>query len=151
MPNLTAASSSIASDFAVIGKLAQVDWDFPKRVTHSGIEGLHPYPAKFVAELPRALLNILPIPAGTAVLDPFCGSGTTLVESQRHGLASVGIDVNPIACLMSRVKTEPVHPTSQRPPGASSTGRKKSAIQPFQPFRTSITGFSGRYRKHSLR
>lgn len=108
MPNLTAASSSIASDFAVIGKLAQVDWDFPKRVTHSGIEGLHPYPAKFVAELPCALLNILPIPAGTAVLDPFCGSGTTLVESQRHGLASVGIDVNPIACLMSRVKTEPV-------------------------------------------
>ncbi len=97
-------------NLTIIGKLANVDWDFPKRVTHSDIEGLHPYPAKFVAELPRTLLNILPIPAGTAVLDPFCGSGTTLVESQRHGLASVGIDVNPIACLMSRVKTESVPP-----------------------------------------
>ena len=97
-------------NLTVIGKLADVDWDFPKRVAHSGIEGLHPYPAKFVAELPRTLLNILPIPAGTAVLDPFCGSGTTLVESQRHGLVSVGIDVNPIACLMSQVKTESVPP-----------------------------------------
>ena len=97
-------------NLTVIGKLADVDWDFPTRVAHSGIEGLHPYPAKFVAELPRTLLNILPIPRGTAVLDPFCGSGTTLVESQRHGLVSVGIDVNPIACLMSQVKTESVPP-----------------------------------------
>jgi site-specific DNA-methyltransferase (cytosine-N4-specific) len=97
-------------NLTVIEKLANVDWDFPKRVAHSGIEGLHPYPAKFVTELPRTLLNILPIPAGTAVLDPFCGSGTTLVESQRHGLVSVGIDVNPIACLMSQVKTESVPP-----------------------------------------
>ena len=97
-------------NLTVIGKLANVDWDFPKRVAHSEIEGLHPYPAKFVAELPRTLLNILPVPTGTAVLDPFCGSGTTLVESQRHGLVSVGIDVNPIACLMSQVKTESVPP-----------------------------------------
>ena len=97
-------------NLTVIGKLANVDWDFPKRVTHSGIEGIHPYPAKFVAELPRTLLNILPVPTGTAVLDPFCGSGTTLVESQRRGLVSVGIDVNPIACLMSQVKTESVPP-----------------------------------------
>ena len=104
-------------NLTVIGKLANVDWDFPKRVAHSGIEGLHPYPAKFVAELPRTLLNILPIPAETAVLDPFCGSGTTLVESQRHGLVSVGIDVNPIACLMSQVKTESV------PPGLAETAR----------------------------
>ena len=87
--------------------LAGVDWNFPKRVAHGGIEGIHPYPAKFIAELPRALLDILPIPPGTAVFDPFCGSGTTLVECQRHGLPSVGIDLNPIACLITRVKTSP--------------------------------------------
>ncbi len=95
--------------------LSEVDWDFPERVAHSGIESIHPYPAKFVAELPRALLNMLPIPPGTAVLDPFCGGGTTLVECQRRGLASVGIDLNPIACLMARVKTAP------RPPGLKDT------------------------------
>ena len=85
--------------------LAEIDWDFPERVAHSSIEGIHPYPAKFVAELPRTLLNVLPIPPNTAILDPFCGSGTTLVESQRHGIPSVGVDLNPIACLMTRVKT----------------------------------------------
>ncbi len=89
----------------VARSLAEVDWDFPQRIMHSPIEGIHPYPAKFVAELPRALLDALPVPSGTAVLDPFCGSGTTLVECQRRGLPSVGIDLNPIACLMTRVKT----------------------------------------------
>ncbi len=44
------------------------------------------------------------------MLDPFCGSGTTLVESQKSGLPSVGIDLNPIACLMTRVKTAPLPP-----------------------------------------
>ena len=85
--------------------LAGIDWDFPNRAGPTLIESIHPYPARFVAELPRTLLSRLPIPSGSAVLDPFCGSGTTLVEAQRLGLSSVGIDVNPIACLMTRVKT----------------------------------------------
>lgn len=99
----------LADDFAPveINSLAGIDWDFPERVTHSAIEGIHPYPAKFIAELPRALLDILPIPPDTAVLDPFCGSGTTLVECQRRGIPSVGIDLNPIACLITRVKISP--------------------------------------------
>lgn len=100
----TPASSAVHS---LVERLASVDWDFPERVAHSGIEGIHPYPAKFIAELPRTLLSILSVPSGTAVLDPFCGSGTTLVECQRRGLPSVGIDLNPIACLMTRVKTSP--------------------------------------------
>ena len=93
-----------------IRALAAVDWDFPERVAHSGIEGIHPYPAKFIAELPRALLESLPVAPGAAVLDPFCGGGTTLAECQRRGLPSVGIDLNPIACLMARVKTAPSLP-----------------------------------------
>lgn len=94
-----------------VRELGGIDWDFPERVAHSGIEGIHPYPAKFIAELPRALLKSLPVTPGTAVLDPFCGGGTTLAECQRRGLPSVGIDLNPIACLMARVKT------TAQPPG----------------------------------
>lgn len=94
-----------------VRELGDIDWDFPERVAHSGIEGIHPYPAKFIAELPRALLQSLPVTPGTAVLDPFCGGGTTLAECQRRGLPSVGIDLNPIACLMARVKT------TAQPPG----------------------------------
>ena len=100
-------SSYRDAELPTMPALAEIDWDFPERVAHSGIEGIHPYPAKFIAELPRALMDALPVPQGTAVLDPFCGGGTTLAECQRRGLPSVGIDLNPIACLMARVKTAP--------------------------------------------
>ena len=109
-PPTKPATNQRPDEASLTAKLRDVQWDFPERVAHSDIEGLHPYPAKFVAELPRALLNILPIPTGAAVLDPFCGSGTTLVECQRKAVPSFGIDLNPIACLMARVKTTPVPP-----------------------------------------
>ena len=93
---------------AMAARFASTDWNFTSRIAPSPMEALHPYPAKFVADLPRRLLDILPVPRGTAVLDPFCGSGTTLVECQRRGLPAIGIDLNPIACLISQVKTSPL-------------------------------------------
>ena len=109
--------------------LAAVDWDFPERVAHSGIEGVHPYPAKFIAELPRALLESLPVAPGAAVLDPFCGGGTTLAECQRRGLPSVGIDLNPIACLMARVKTAPQPPgLKEAASAAADRARREPAV-----------------------
>lgn len=88
-------------------RLADVDWDFKVRVVQHEIESVHPYPAKFIADLPGAFLDILPVPAGGVVMDPFCGSGTTLAEAQRRGFKTLGVDLNPIACLMARVKTAP--------------------------------------------
>ncbi len=88
--------------------LAAVDWTFPSTGPIDPLQGLHPYPAKFIPQIPGTLLDILPFPSGTTVLDPFVGSGTTMVEAQRRGMPSVGIDLNPIACLISRVKTEPL-------------------------------------------
>ena len=85
--------------------LQDVDWDFPKRTRQNGLEAIHPYPAKFIPELPGTLLDLIPVKPGTIVLDPFVGSGTTLVECQRRDIRSVGVDLNPIACLISRVKT----------------------------------------------
>ena len=58
-------------------RLGAVNWDFPERISHSDIEGIHPYPAKFIAEIPRTLLSRISVKPDTAVLDPFCGSGTT--------------------------------------------------------------------------
>lgn len=110
-------STTYRSGNSLASRLATVDWNFPGRLTHSRIEGVHAYPAKFIAEIPRTLLEILPIPPDAAVLDPFCGSGTALVEAQRCGLASAGIDLNPIACLITRVKT------GQIPPDMDKVGR----------------------------
>lgn len=66
---------------------------------------IHPYPAKFIGEIPRALMENFSPPRGTAILDPFCGSGTVLAEAQKKHIPSIGIDLNPIACLISEVST----------------------------------------------
>jgi len=90
--------------------LRAVDWTFENRKSPDSIESLHPYPAKFIGELPRALIECLMPPKNKLILDPFMGSGTTLVEAQRAGYKAVGIDLNPIACLIARVKTGPTLP-----------------------------------------
>lgn len=91
-------------------QLSKVDWNFRNREKPLKIEAIHPYPAKFIGEIPRSLIASLPLPPNTGLLDPFSGSGTALVEAQRAGIPSVGIDLNPIACLIARVKTGPLSP-----------------------------------------
>ena len=129
--------------------LAEINWDFPERVTHSAIESIHPYPAKFIAELPRALLDALPIPPGTAVLDPFCGGGTTLVECQRGGWPSVGIDLNPIACLMARVKTAP-RPMDLKEVAACAVDRARRAVDVMVPPLPNLDHWFDRHVQHAL-
>lgn len=86
------------------GRLESIDWDFADAVTDNATHSLHPYPAKFIPQIPRALIEALSAP-GETVLDPFCGSGTTLVEAMVTGRNGIGIDASPLACLISRAKT----------------------------------------------
>ena len=90
--------------------LKSVDWSFTSERTQDGPHGIHPYPAKFIPQIPRSLINLFPPAPGTAVLDPFCGSGTTLVEATAAGYDAVGIDLSPIACLIAKVKTTGLGP-----------------------------------------
>ncbi|KAA4287867.1 site-specific DNA-methyltransferase, partial [Bacteroides ovatus] len=88
-------------------KLKTIDWNF-QDVSQDALANIHPYPARFIPDIPRELISALGCAKGSVVLDPFCGSGTTLVEAQRAGFDAVGIDLNPIACLISSVKTQPL-------------------------------------------
>jgi len=61
----------------------------------------------FPAAVPRRILKDH-VPTGATVLDPFCGSGTTLLESALLGYPSIGIDLNPLAVAVARAKTQNV-------------------------------------------
>jgi DNA modification methylase len=87
-----------------ISKLDAIDWDFRDAKTTYLTHGMHPYPAKFIPQIPNALIQTLSS-VGETVADIFCGSGTTLVESLVLKRNAIGIDANPLACLISRAKT----------------------------------------------
>lgn len=73
---------------------------------------IHKYPAKLIKHIPIFFLNsnkILPNRYST-VVDPFCGSGTVLLEAMLSGHNSIGFDANPLARAISRVKTNPINP-----------------------------------------
>lgn len=94
LDNLTAAMNSLRT----------IDWDFADSRTDYLTHGLHPYPAKYIPQLPATLIQELSSP-GETVADIFCGSGTTLVEALHLGRNAVGVDANPLACLISDAKT----------------------------------------------
>lgn len=73
--------------------------------------GLFPYPARFIPQIPRYFIKEY-MHNHHAVLDPFCGSGTTLVESRLLGYDSYGIELNPLGRLLTQVKTSPVDTTA---------------------------------------
>ena len=85
-----------------IGQLvASLDYIKDKNyLTH----GIHPYPAKFIPQIPSCLVETYSR-KGDVILDPFCGSGTTLLETIIRDRQAIGVDVNPIATLISKVKT----------------------------------------------
>lgn len=67
----------------------------------------HPYSAKFIPQIPKKIIEVLTEPYDL-IIDPFCGCGTSLVEAKISGRHSVGVDVNPLACLISKVKITPL-------------------------------------------
>ena len=66
--------------------------------------GFHPYPAKYPPQLVNKYINKF-CKTGETLIDPFCGSGTTIVEGVLNGINSIGIDLNPIACIISKAKS----------------------------------------------
>lgn len=63
------------------------------------------YRGSFHGQMIRGLINYCNLKEDSIILDPFCGSGTTLIEANLLGFNSIGIDINPIACLNSKIKT----------------------------------------------
>jgi SAM-dependent methyltransferase len=78
--------------------------ELPERVRTKHVHRLHPYLGKYVPQLVEELFR-RHVPARGRVLDPFAGSGTTLVQALESGLDSVGVDIAAFNCLLMKVKT----------------------------------------------
>lgn len=84
-------------------ELRKIDWDFTGEEGNGGFAAYHWYPARFIPQLAGILINYFSEP-GDSLLDPFCGSGTSLLEAYKYGRTAVGIDINPMAVLMTKAK-----------------------------------------------
>lgn len=71
---------------------------------------IHKYPAKFIPHIPKWAISKYLKGERKLVLNPFCGSGTTLVESILNSHDCVGIDIDPLAVMISKVKTTLISP-----------------------------------------
>lgn len=87
-------------------------WTFGGRDRREGAHAMYHYPAMMVPQMQGAIIDVLRSaqPTYRRVLDPFVGSGTTLVESMVRGLDFQGLDINPLAILVSRAKATIIPP-----------------------------------------
>ena len=76
--------------------------DLPERVRTKHVHRLHPYLGKFIPQIVEIFLRKF---EPTVVCDPFCGSGTALVEAAALGIDAVGCDISEFNTLMTKVKT----------------------------------------------
>ncbi|MGB9892517.1 DNA methyltransferase [Thermodesulfovibrio yellowstonii] len=84
--------------------LENIDWDFKSFSTQYLTHTFHPYPARFIPQIPLTFIKLF-TKEREIVLDPMCGCGTTLVEAFLNDRNSIGNDLNPLAALIAKVKT----------------------------------------------
>lgn len=87
----------------VMSTLAKVGWAFSNDDTSYLSHDIHPYPAKFIPQIPRHIIAQLSM-SGETVWDPFGGSGTTALESVLLGRQAVSSDVNPLSAVIGKGK-----------------------------------------------
>ncbi|MEY4513803.1 MAG: hypothetical protein RLZZ450_5925 [Pseudomonadota bacterium] len=105
----TGGATVVAGDPEIANALAHAlatDDEERDRLTH----GFHSYPARMHWVTAQRVLEAFETPGGR-VLDPFCGSGTVLVEARVRGLEAMGVDLNPLAVRLSQLKTNPLDKT----------------------------------------
>lgn len=108
----------------VAKSLEQVDWDFADEnpsAPNMRLNGVHWYPATFIAPLVANMLDILAPDGRARILDPFSGSGTAPLEAWYRGHSASGSDTNSFAIALARSRVKLVRE------GSSALGERMSA------------------------
>jgi len=105
---------------------AQKDNETAETLTHP----FHSYPARLHPATAKVLVEFVAEGAGRTqpLVDPFCGSGTVLVEARAAGLRATGVDLNPLAILIARAKTWTVPPRRRRELGETAHSIASAAL-----------------------
>jgi site-specific DNA-methyltransferase (cytosine-N4-specific) len=90
----------------IIDKLKSADWTLAQSSSRGHLSSLHPYPARFIPQIPDKIINLVGSDKKINILDPFAGCGTTLVEGLRAGHNVAGIDINGVSVLLQQVYTQ---------------------------------------------
>lgn len=103
------------------------DLDFHAQDSGYASHNFHSFPAKFPPQLPRKFIAALTAP-GDLVLDPMMGSGTTVLEAFLSGRYGLGFDIDPLAVMLSRVKTTPISTEQTARIASQILGRARYAL-----------------------
>ena len=90
-------------------QLQKTEWTFLDASTKKYTHALHLYPARMHPEIAKQIIEKYAKNKTDVVFDPFVGSGSVLLEGIIHGNQTIGIDINPFATLLSKVKTTVIH------------------------------------------
>ena len=88
----------------IIEKIESIDWEFTDSNTQYLSHNIHRYSGKFIPQIAKSVIELF-TEEGDTVFDPYLGSGTTALEAILAKRKSVGVDLNPLAILISKVKT----------------------------------------------
>ena len=88
-------------------KYRNESWDLQYADTKQYTHCFHTYPAMMIPQIARKLLKEYGVEDGW-LLDPYCGTGTSLVEASLFGMHSVGCDINPLVRLIATTKSTPI-------------------------------------------
>ncbi len=90
--------------YSKISKEVDNSWDFKGANTKEYTHCFHVYPAMMIPQVARRLIR--EYGKGAKLLfDPYCGTGTSLVEANLSGIDAIGTDINKLACLIAKTKT----------------------------------------------
>jgi tRNA G10 N-methylase Trm11 len=85
-------------------RITDISWDFISANTKEMTHCYHVYPAMMIPQIARRLLDEYAPKRKSILFDPYCGTGTSLVEANLQGIENIGTDLNPLARLISKVK-----------------------------------------------
>ena len=108
-------------------KLLKMNLDFHDDDSSELTHDFHAFPAKFPPQLPRLFITNLTNP-GEKVLDPMMGSGTCVLEAVASGREGVGLDIDPLAAMLGKVKLGRVDPEAVRTIGLQVADRAELAL-----------------------